>query len=112
MWKVVSKPFHNAHRIFPTKQKDVYEMVQVCRKDSNIKRMVVFGSSVTNACNPWSDIDVYFVMEKEPKNYPTTGSPTAVFDKWTNFSISRELADEINKTGVIVYYEGELEDEE
>ena len=103
MWNAVTKPFRNIHRIFPTKQQAVYDLIEVCRKDSNIKKIVIFGSSITSACNPWSDIDVYFEMEKLPRHYPIIGNPHQVFDKWCNFTVSEKLMTEINKKGVVVY---------
>ena len=103
MWNAVTKPFQNIHRIFPLKQKAVYDLIEVCRKDSNIKKIIVFGSSTTAACNPWSDIDVYFEMDKMPQHYPIVGNPQHNFDKWCNFTASEKLLNEINKKGVVVY---------
>lgn len=66
--------YKNIHRIFPTKRKDVCEMVEVCAKDENIQKVIVFGSSVTPRCKPWSDIDIYFEMKEPRSNFPSTGS--------------------------------------
>ena len=95
LWKAFAKPYKNINRIFPTKQKDVGEMVKVCKKDDNIRKIIVFGSSVTPLCNPWSDIDIYFEMK--------TGSRAAVFDRWDNFSVDDDLMHEIATKGVVVY---------
>ena len=95
--------FKNVNRIFPTQQSDVKEMIEVCKEDRNVKKIIIFGSSVTSRCNPWSDIDIYFEFEKEPQKYPSTGSATAVFDKWDNFNVNNELLHEIRKNGVVVY---------
>lgn len=103
MWRLVSDNFLNARRIFPTKQKHVADMVKTCMKDKNVKRAVVFGSSVTAACNPWSDIDIYFELDEEKPNLPTYPSNKVVWDKWTNFSVSPELLKEIEQKGVTVY---------
>ena len=103
MWKLIDRDFLNARYIFPTKQRDVADMVDVCRRDPNVKRAIVFGSSVTSACNPWSDIDIYFELEQRKPNLPTYPSPTAVWDKWTNFTVSPELLAEIESKGVVVY---------
>ena len=103
MWKLVSKNFLNARRIFPTKQRHVADMVEICRKDANVRKAIVFGSSVTAACNPWSDIDIYFELDEKRENLPTYPSHTVVWDKWTNFSVSEELLKEIKHTGVTVY---------
>ena len=103
MWNAVTEPFRNIHRIFPLKQKAVRDLIEVCRQDSNIKKIIIFGSSTTAACNPWSDIDVYFEMEHKPKHYPVIGNTKQSFDKWCNFTVSEELLEEINKKGVVVY---------
>lgn len=55
MWGVVYDDYMNANLIFPTQQRDVYHIIKICRQDPNIKKVVIFGSSVTSACNPWSD---------------------------------------------------------
>ncbi|MBR2215233.1 MAG: nucleotidyltransferase domain-containing protein [Selenomonadaceae bacterium] len=102
MWRAFAKPFKNINYIFPTQQQAVHDMVEVCRKDENIKKVIVFGSSVTAGCHPWSDIDIYYEMEREPKKYPVILSDTA-FDNWSNFSVDENLLAEINRTGVVVY---------
>ncbi|WP_083504310.1 nucleotidyltransferase domain-containing protein [Acetivibrio ethanolgignens] len=51
--------------------------------------MVVFGSSVTSACNPWSDIDIYVELDKdEVIRAPKVGVPVDVF---TNFEVDTRL---------------------
>ena len=102
MWKVFSEEFLNANRIFPTQQRDVKKLIDVCKLDSNIKRIVIFGSSVTSLCNPWSDIDVYLELENDLR-LPRINNPDAIYDKWTNFTVDERLMDEITKTGVVVY---------
>ena len=101
MWKVFSEPFKNAEKIFPTQQRDVYKIVKACKKDTNIQRVIIFGSSITPLCNPWSDIDVYADM-LEDKNFPSLGVYEVPVDKWTNFTVDDELYKEI-KQGVVVY---------
>lgn len=102
-WLAVTKPFKNINHIFPTQQADVARMIDVCKEIPNIKKIIVFGSSVTPLCNPWSDIDIYFETQEEMPRFPSIASNTAVFDKWDNFSVDDELMDEINRKGVIVY---------
>ena len=103
MWKVVDETFTNAERIFPTKQRYVKKMIDACRNDANIKKILAFGSAVTAGCNPWSDIDIYFEMAHDVTNLPVCDAGQAVFDKWTNFSVSEELLAEIKAKGVTVY---------
>lgn len=101
MWNVFSEPFMNAAKIFPTQQKDVHTIIERCKQDNNILRLIVFGSSITSACNPWSDIDIYADMI-EDKNFPSLGVYEVPVDKWTNFTVDEDLYREI-KQGVTVY---------
>ncbi len=102
-WRAFVKPFLNINKIFPTQQADIRKMIDVCKKIPNIKKIIIFGSSVTPRCNPWSDIDIYFETEKEMNKWPSIKSHTAVFDKWDNFTVSSELLKEILAKGVLVY---------
>lgn len=103
MWRVFCEPFLNVEKIFPTKQKYVLQMIKVCEKDPNIKKVIIFGSSVTAGCNPWSDIDIYFEVEDPHKKLPGIKSHTQAFDKWSNFTVDEALLREIENTGVVVY---------
>ena len=102
-WRAFAKPYQNITRIFPTQQADVGRMIDVCKDDANIQKIIIFGSSVTPLCNPWSDIDIYFEMKEPRSNFPSTGSRTAIFDKWDNFSVDDDLMHEIATKGVVVY---------
>ena len=101
MWKVCSKPFKNVARIFPTQQRDVYTLIQSYTREPSVRRIIIFGSSITSACNPWSDIDVYVELDKE-KNLPASGVTEVPVDLWTNYSVDKHLYSEIKK-GVTVY---------
>ena len=68
--------FKNINLIFPTQQQDVYNLIQASIPDKNIRKIIIFGNSVTKACNPWSDIDVYFEKKKEGK-FPAVGRQSA-----------------------------------
>lgn len=100
-WIIVDKHFMNADLIFPTQQRDVSRIILVASADTNIRKVVIFGSSVTSACNPWSDIDVYFELDSD-LNLPIFRLENSI-DAWTNFSVGAELLQEIKKTGVVVY---------
>lgn len=102
-WKAVAKPFLNINRIFPTKQKYIARMIDEAKKDANIKRIIIFGSTVLARCNLWSDIDIFFDCEKEPTSLPSIKDHEQAFDKFTNFGISNSFLEEIMKKGVVVY---------
>ena len=103
MWKAVAKPFYNINRIFPTKQRYVAALLDECKKDPNIQRVVVFGSALLAGCNLWSDIDVYFECREEPRRLPSVLSDTQAFDKFSNFNVSEAFQRAILKDVVVVY---------
>lgn len=91
----------NVTKIFPTQQRDVATILNNWSKNATVKKVVVFGSSVTSACNPWSDIDIYVELDKdEVIRAPKVGVPVDVF---TNFEVDTRLYNEIERTGVVVY---------
>lgn len=104
MWKIcidADKVFQNVELIFPTQQADVSKIVSDFSKIKNVEKIIVFGSSVTSACNPWSDIDLFVQVNEEIRlKKPRVGVP---IDLWTNFDIDENLMREINETGVVVY---------
>ena len=103
LWNAVAKPFKNIHRIFPTQQVEIAKMIDVCKNIDNVKRIIIFGSSVTAQCNPWSDIDIYFELNEEMNKLPVVKDTQAVWDKWDTFSVDKNLLSEILDKGVIVY---------
>lgn len=106
MWKNVLgryglTPFRNVEYIFPTQQRDVAELIGQWKAVDAVHKIVIFGSSVTSACNPWSDIDVYVELDSEVNlKRPHFEVP---IDLWTNFDVDDRLLAEINETGVLVY---------
>lgn len=107
MWKIcVSEPFENCERIFPTKQKYVKEIIDALQEDAAVQRVVIFGSAVTSACNPWSDIDMY-IEQSENKKVSLPPVKTDL-DVWTNYTADETLLREIVKKGVTVYERREV----
>lgn len=102
MWKAVTKPFMNIEKINPQQQPAVAKMVELCKKDPNIKKAVIFGSSVREDCRPDSDIDIYYEFVGEKTKWPHY-SGLDNWDKWDNFTVNRELFYEIFRTGITVY---------
>lgn len=95
----------NVNKIFPTKQKDVAVLVNKLKKSKYIKKIIIFGSSITWECNPWSDIDVY--IEHEAQDFNNISIPyseiKSSLDIWDNLSADENLLNEIINKGVIVY---------
>ena len=61
-WKyhvLVSHPAAvNLEYIHPLNQELVNKIAERASEDSNVKRIIIFGSSITNRCNPFSDLDL------------------------------------------------------
>ena len=102
LWRCfVDTPFLNVRMIFPSVQRDVSKIVEHAKTDSNIKKVMIFGSSVTWACCPHSDIDLYYELEREEQvDTPLTDRS---IDKWNNFTVDYNLLSEIKNKGVVVY---------
>ena len=50
--------FRHVNRIHPIKQKQVKEIVDVAREDQEVKRLIIFGSSIRYDCDITSDLDI------------------------------------------------------
>ena len=100
-FEVVSKPFKNANKIHPVQQNNVLKIIEELSKYDEVKKIIVFGSSVTNRCNYESDLDIYVELTKE-KNVKTYSVDVSV-DFWTNFTVEPPMMEEINNNGVLVY---------
>lgn len=104
--KFVKTPYDNVEKIFPLKQAAVEAAVEACKLRGDIKALIVFGSSVTSACNPWSDVDIY-VVGADRFHSPLHVQYDDVFDIW--YSSDRldapadELFREIDNNGIVVY---------
>ena len=61
-WKynmVIKNPVAiNLEFIHPLKQELVNVIVGRAIEDINVKKLIVFGSSITSKCNPFSDLDI------------------------------------------------------
>lgn len=101
-WKIcVDHPFKNCDKVYPFQQKKVAKLIDAMKSDANIKRIIIFGSSVTDRCHAGSDVDVFVELSENKKlAFPAFDF---VYDLWTNFTVSDEMMDEINDKGVTVY---------
>ena len=71
------------------------------KKDENIKKIIIFGSSLKPTCHIDSDIDIYLELDKNKRvNFPFI---TKAYDYWNNFTVDANLRNEIKKTGVTIY---------
>lgn len=103
-YRINDVDFMNSNKIYPLKQREVNAIVKKCN-EFPVKKLIVFGSSVTTSVNPWSDIDLYIeTSEKDRRHFSelqkNINSP---LDIWLSSEIDENLKAEILKKGVVVY---------
>lgn len=98
---VVDDPFKNCEYIYPIQQRKVKEFVDYFKINKNVRSIMIFGSSVTERCHSGSDVDIYVTLDKNEKIIDKYFD--FVYDLWTNFTVDKDLKEEIFKTGVLVY---------
>ena len=107
VWKIcIDNPFKNCERIYPIQQHKIREVIDAVSCDSNVKKIIIFGSSTSSACHVGSDVDIYFEVYKDVN--PLNSSKFMVdwnYDVFTNYMIDNRLLNEITKKGVTVYGE-------
>ena len=83
-------------------RKKVKQMINNIKEDSNVEKIVVFGSSVQDTCHMGSDVDFYIVLKQDQKiTFKETLS--FMYDIWTNYTVDSRMYEEITKKGVTVY---------
>lgn len=103
MWKIVTPDrFLNQQLVFPAAQPSVACIISNARKYDAVKKIIVFGSSVTSAFSPTSDIDI-FVEQTDDKRYLLAKGCQRGVDYWRREDCDSGLIREIEKTGVVVF---------
>lgn len=103
MWqqtKFVSHSYKNVEKIFPLKQHTVEELIEHCKAHyPSITRIVIFGSSVTPACNPWSDLDVYLEGIGRSEGFVQKGTRQGIRPRRPATGLPWVLADRSSRAG-------------
>lgn len=108
MVTVIDKPFRGIKHVHPLQQEDVSLIVDACRKVPDVKRVILFGSSVTARCCVTSDLDLYFVLEdRDPSKIPFVKTRAEQDIFWNGTPEWSDFKEEIRATGVIVYERGD-----
>lgn len=99
----IEDPFTYCDKVYPIAQKKVKYLLSILQpeKNNNIKKIILFGSSITDRCTIDSDVDLYVELDREEKlirEYVPFD-----FDLWTNFQTDDNLEKEIMKKGIIIY---------
>lgn len=101
-WKSLSDLyFKNIERIHPLQRQKVAAVLSEIEHNQAVKKVYVFGSSVSNSCHVGSDLDLYFEMSANEN--PIKNSYPFEIDALNNFNVDARLLGEIMKKGVVVY---------
>lgn len=102
-WRVcIQDPFDNCEKIYPIQQKKVQQMISNLKDDTNVEKIIVFGSSVQDTCHTGSDVDFYVVL-KQDRKIIFKETLSFIYDIWTNYTVDSRMYEEIKKKGVTVY---------
>ena len=105
--RVGDRRFLNIEHIHPLMQLATLQLLDNLSGCPEVTRVVVFGSSVTPSCNPWSDLDVYIEGATRDVTKFKHETDAEALDIW--FGSDRlelpqdPLFQEIDETGVVVY---------
>ncbi|MCI9125332.1 MAG: nucleotidyltransferase domain-containing protein [Eubacterium sp.] len=98
--------FKHCNRVHPLMQGRVQQLLQELKKDGNIRKIVLFGSSLEFRCSSNSDIDLY--IEKIDCNKPFVKEPVldCEVDILADLDHNSRLYRQIDQTGLILYERG------
>ena len=100
--------FPNANRIHPLMQHRVEKILLEIRRDQNVHRLILYGSSLEFHCNSASDIDLY-IEKYDPDQklafFPDLDCETDII---TNLPPDNRLYQEIMKTGLLLFERKQL----
>ena len=86
--------FPNANRVHPLMQRRVEKLIHELGKDQNIRRLILFGSSLEFRCSNTSDIDLYIEKREPEKSWRICRSWTV---KQILLQICRQITNYIRK---------------
>ena len=95
--------FQNANRVHPLMQARVEKLIHHLLGDKNVKRAVLFGSSLEFRCNSASDMDIYIEKFDSGKKLEYVPELDCEIDIVTNLSHDNRLYHEIEQTGLLLF---------
>lgn len=109
MWDFGAKDgvdFLHCNHVHPIMQDRVQKILQMMQKDENVKRIVLFGSSLEFRCSSYSDIDLY--IEKIDPKLPLKKEPEidCELDLVMDLDHENQLYRQIERTGLLLYERG------
>lgn len=106
MWKFPVKEgidFMHCVHVHPLMQERVQKILTELKKDGNIQRIVLFGSSLEFRCDSFSDLDLY--IEKKDPGLPLKSEPVSdcEIDLVMDLDHAGRLYQEIERTGLLLF---------
>ena len=95
--------FKNANRVHPLMQTRVEKLIHSFYKDKNIKKVVLFGSSLEFRCNSNSDIDIYIEKWDREKKLEDMPELDCEIDIVTNLPSDSSLHREIEDKRLVLF---------
>lgn len=95
--------FENANRVHPLMQERVERLIRELKKDKNIRRLVLFGSSLEFRCSSFSDIDIYIEKYDPEKKLEFLPEMDCEVDIITNLQPDNRLYQKIENTGLLLF---------
>lgn len=94
--------FKNANRVHPLMQRRIEKLFQGLAGDQNIRRAILFGSSLEFRCSSTSDIDIYIEKYDPEKKMAPLPDMDCEVDIITNLRPDNKLYQRIQKTGLLL----------
>lgn len=98
---VVASDDYDASRIYPLKQRIVYEVLAEIKHDDRIEEVYLFGSSTTIRCNRKSDLDFAIKLRGDYTNNSAKDEISEKIQKICNWNADIIWIDRINKNSKI-----------
>ncbi len=105
MWDFEVLPgvdFQDCNRVHPLMQKRVQKIINSLKKDTNVKKAVLFGSSIEFRCSSYSDIDLYIEKYDQEKPLEKDFEIDCEVDILADLEHNTRLYQEIDKKGLIL----------
>ncbi|MCM1266497.1 MAG: nucleotidyltransferase domain-containing protein [Bacteroidales bacterium] len=95
--------FQNANRVHPLMQERVERLIHEFQKDKNIRKIILYGSSLEFRCNSFSDIDIYIEKFDSEKKLDFLPEIDCEVDVITNLQPDSPLYRTIENTGLLLF---------
>lgn len=95
--------FQNANRVHPLMQGRMEKLIRELEKDTNIRRLILYGSSLEFRCDSASDIDLYIEKCDPEKKLNDLPELDCEIDIITNLPPDSRLYQKIEQTGLLLF---------